>query len=135
MSSAHAALLLRLSLGVVFIAHALLKVFVFTVPGTVQFFVSVGLPGALAYPVIAGEFFGGLALIAGVFVRPVALGLALIAFGAILPHAGNGWVFNATGGGWEYPLFLALTSLVQAMLGAGAYALRLPRATRTLQPA
>ena len=38
-----------------FIAHALLKYFVFTLPGTVQYFESIGLPGALAYATIAAE--------------------------------------------------------------------------------
>lgn len=124
----YAAAALRIALGVLFIAHGLLKVLVFTVPGTVAFFASIGLPGALAYPVIAAELFGGAALIAGVFVRPVAVALAGIAFGAILAHAGNGWVFSAPGGGWEYPLFLGIVTLVQALLGPGAYALRAQRA-------
>ena len=127
-SQDYAALALRIALGVLFIAHGLLKVLVFTVPGTVAFFASIGLPGALAYPVIAAELLGGAALIAGVFVRPVAVALAAISFGAILAHAGNGWVFSAPGGGWEYPLFLGVVTLVQALLGAGAYAPRLARA-------
>ena len=118
-----AATLLRLSLGVLFLAHGLLKVFVFTIPGTVQFFASIGLPGALAYPVIALEVFGGLALIAGVFTRTTALALAGIAFGAVLPHAANGWVFSNAGGGWEFPVFLGLTSVVLALSGPGAFAL------------
>ena len=45
--TATAALLLRLALGTMFIAHALLKYFVFTLPGTAQFFGSLGLPGVL----------------------------------------------------------------------------------------
>ena len=127
-SQDYAALALRIALGVLFIAHGLLKVLVFTVPGTVAFFASIGLPGALAYPVIAAELLGGAALIAGVFVRPVAVALAAISFGAIVAHAGNGWVFSAPGGGWEYPLFLGVVTLVQALLGPGAYAPRLQRA-------
>ena len=127
-SQDYAALALRIALGVLFIAHGLLKVLVFTVPGTVAFFASIGLPGALAYPVIAAELLGGAALIAGVYVRPVAIALAAISFGAILAHAGNGWVFSAPGGGWESPLFLGVVTLVQALLGAGAYAPKLARA-------
>ena len=46
----YAALLLRLSLGVMFLAHSVyLKAFVFTLPGTAQFFQSIGLPGLFAY--------------------------------------------------------------------------------------
>jgi putative oxidoreductase len=47
-----------------------------------------------------------------------------VLLGATWAHAGNGWLFTATGGGWEYPLFLSLTAVVQALLGDGAYALR-----------
>jgi putative oxidoreductase len=39
-------------------------------------------------------------------------------------HSGNGWVFNAPNGGWEYPLFLIVASGVVALLGDGAYALK-----------
>ncbi|AVQ00101.1 hypothetical protein C7S18_12975 [Ahniella affigens] len=119
----HAATLLRLALGTIFIAHGLLKVLVFTIPGTVGFFQSVGLPGFLAYIVIAAELLGGTALLLGFLTRWAALGLAIVAFGAIMPHAGNGWVFSSNGGGWEYPLFLAIACLVQALLGAGRFGL------------
>ena len=72
----YAALLLRVSLGIMFIAHSLyLKVVVFTVPGTVQFFESLGLPGFSAYLVIAAEAIGGIALVLGIYTRPVALAL------------------------------------------------------------
>jgi putative oxidoreductase len=43
--------------------------------------------------------------------------------GAALQHSGNGWLFNAPGGGWEFPVFWTVTLLVQAGLGAGAWAL------------
>jgi putative oxidoreductase len=120
----YAALVLRLSLGIMFIAHALLKVFVFGLPGTVGFFQSVGFPGWLAYVTIAAELLGGTLLALGVYARWVALALVPILLGALQVHLGNGWVFSAEGGGWEYPAFLAAASLVQALLGDGAYALR-----------
>jgi putative oxidoreductase len=118
----YAALLLRVSLGTMFVAHALLKYFVFTLPGTAQFFASLGLPGALGYVTFAAELVGGILLIAGVKVRAVSLALVPVLLGATWAHAGNGWVFSAPNGGWEYPAFWTLTLVVQALLGAGAFA-------------
>ena len=124
----YAATLLRVSLGVMFLAHGLLlKVFIFTVPGTVQFFQSIGYPALFAYLVILGEIAGGLALILGVWTRTASLLLVPIMIGATLQHLGNGWLFNVQGGGWEYPVFWTVALIVQALLGDGAYALRLPR--------
>ena len=122
--AAYAALLLRLSLGTMFVAHALLKLFVFTLPGTAQFFQSLGLPGVLGYATFAAELVGGVLLILGVGTRWVAAALVPIMLGATWAHAGNGWVFSAPNGGWEYPLFLTLAAAVQALLGDGALALR-----------
>ena len=123
----YAALVLRVALGVMFLAHGLwLKVFVFTLPGTAMFFESLGLPPSLAYVVFAAETVGGILLILGVKTRLVALALVPILLGATWTHAGNGWVFSAEGGGWEYPLFLAVTAAAQALLGDGAYALKVP---------
>ena len=120
----YGALLLRVSLGFMFIAHSLyLKVVVFTVPGTVHFFESIGLPGFSAYLVIAAEIIGGIALVLGFYTRPVAFALVPILLGALWVHSGNGWLFSAKGGGWEYPLFLALAAVVQGLLGDGALAL------------
>ena len=127
--AAHAALVLRLTLGTAFIAHGLLKVLVFTVPGTVQFFGSLGLPAIVAYATIAAELAGGALLILGAYTRWVALALVPLLLGAAWAHSGNGWVFSAPGGGWEFPVFWAMTLIVQALLGDGAYALK-----RTDQP-
>ena len=119
----YAALVLRISLGIMFIAHALLKILVFTLPGTAQFFASVGYPAWLAYPVTGAELIGGALLIGGVYSRWVALALVPVLLGAAAVHWGNGWLFTAPNGGWEYPVFLAAAALVQALLGDGKFAL------------
>ncbi len=124
----YAALALRLALGTMYLAHSLvLKLVVFTLPGTAQFFASVGLPAGSAYLVFAAEAVGGVLLVLGVATRWVALGLIPVLAGAAWVHAGNGWVFSAAGGGWEYPVFLIGVSAVLALLGDGAHALRLGR--------
>lgn len=116
----HAIALLRIALGVMTLAHGLMKVFLFTVPGTVGYFESLGLPGFLAYLTILAEVGGGLALILGLFTRWVSLALVPVLLGAAWVHLGNGWVFSNEGGGWEFPVFWALALLVQAGLGTGS---------------
>jgi len=128
-TSPYAALILRVALGFMFIAHGLMKVFVFTLPGTAQFFASVGFPGWTAYPVTALEIAGGVLLVLGVYSRVVAAGLIPVLLGAAAVHLGNGWVFSAPNGGWEYPVFLVVIAVVVALLGDGAYALK-PAAVR-----
>jgi putative oxidoreductase len=124
----YAALLLRVSLGIMFFAHGLLKIVVFTIPGTVQFFESVGFPGVFAYVTIAAELVAGVLLIAGFATRWVALATVPLLLGAAWVHLPNGWVFSAQGGGWEYPVFLAIAALVQFLLGDGAWAVSAQRA-------
>ncbi len=119
----YAAFTLRIALGAMFIAHALLKVFVFTLPGTVQFFESIGLPGMLAYVTIGAELVGGVLLILGIGTRWVAALLIPVLLGATWAHASNGWLFTAPNGGWEYPAFLTVAALAQALLGSGAFSL------------
>lgn len=118
------ATLLRVALGSMWIAHALLKLLVFTLPGTAQYFASIGLPGMLAYPVFAAELIGGLALLLGVYARQVALALLPIMVAAAWVHVPNGWVHTSPNGGWEYPAFLVVASLVLWLVGDGAWALR-----------
>jgi putative oxidoreductase len=126
----YAALVLRVSLGLMYIAHSLvLKHYTYTLAGTAQFFESIGLPGPLAYATFWAELLGGLALVAGIGTRIVALGLIPILAGATWVHAGNGWVFSAANGGWEYPVFLFAASLVLALLGNGKYALTVRKET------
>ena len=95
----------------------------FTIPGTVGFFEQLGYPGVLAYGVITAEIVGGLALIAGIGTRYVALALVPVLVGATMTHAGNGWLFSNANGGWEFPAFWTLSLFVQALLGDGAHSL------------
>ena len=119
-----AALFLRVAMGVLFLAHAGLKLFVFTPAGTAAFFGSLGLPPALAYLVIALELLGGIALILGVWTRWVSLALIPILLGSIYtPHGAAGFFFSNEGGGWEFPAFWTVALVAQALLGNGAFAL------------
>lgn len=128
-TSPYAAFVLRIALGAMFLAHGLMKLLVFTLPGTAQFFAQVGFPGWTAYPVTALEIAGGVLLVLGVYSRIVAAGLIPVLIGAALVHLGNGWVFSSPNGGWEYPVFLIVIAAVVALLGDGAYALK-PTAVR-----
>jgi putative oxidoreductase len=121
----YAALLLRVTLGVAFLAHGLLlKVMTFGLPGTMGFFGQIGYPPVLGAVVAIAEIAGGLALIAGVWVRAVSLLFLPIMIGATVQHLPNGWLFSAQGGGWEFPAMWTVLLLVQAGLGAGAHALQ-----------
>ena len=115
---------LRVSLGVMWIAHALLKLLVFTLPGTAQYFASIGFPGFLAYPVFAVELLGGIALLLGLYARQAALALVPVMAVAAWAHAPNGWVHTSAGGGWEYPVFLIAASIALWLLGDGAAAIK-----------
>jgi putative oxidoreductase len=120
----HGVFLLRVALGTMFIAHSIIYMLMtLTLVGTTKFFISIGLPAWLAYVTIFAEAVGGILLILGIQTRWVALGLSPILIGAIWVHSGNGWLFAAANGGWEYPLYLFVLCIAQAMLGDGAYSL------------
>lgn len=124
----YAALLLRVSLGVMFIAHGALKVFVFTPAGTVGYFESLGLPAIFAYLTMLAELGGGILLIAGFATRLVSIATIPLLLGTIVfAHWSAGWMFSNQGGGWEFPAFWAATLVVQALLGSGAYAVKTPQ--------
>src|SRR4029079_1146103 len=120
----YAALLLRIALGILFLAHGLLKLLVFKPAGTAAYFRSLGLPAIVGYLTMAVEIGGGTLLILGIATSLVAIGLVSVILGTIVVvHGARGWMFSNEGGGWEYPAFWALTLVVQALLGSGAYSL------------
>lgn len=123
---------MRLITGGLFLAHGLTKLLVFTIPGTVSFFESLGLPAIVAYLTIIAEIGGGVALILGVATRLVSLAVLPVLLGAIWAHSGAGWMFSNQGGGWEFPLFWAVAQAALALLGSGAYAMKLPGVDKAL---
>jgi putative oxidoreductase len=126
-SNNHGAFLMRTALGTILLAHGLLKIFVFTIPGTVGFFESMGLPAVAAHLTIFGEVVGGTALILGIYPRLVALLSLPILIGAAWTHIGNGWLFSNQGGGWEFPVLLIALAIAVTLQGAGSFAVkRLP---------
>ena len=117
----YAILLLRICLGILFIAHALLKWRVYTIPGTMAFFRSLGLPGWFAYVTITVELGGAACLILGIWPRIVALLLMPLMIGTIVTvHGKKGWLFSNPDGGWEYPAFWTATLFILFLLGDGA---------------
>jgi len=121
-----AALALRIPVGIIFAAHGAQKLFGWFgghgLDGTGQFFGSVGLNPGYLMALLAGlaEFVGGLALVAGLLVRPAAAALAfamLIAIFAV--HWSKG--FFAASGGYEYALALFAASLSLLFSGAGRF--------------
>jgi len=123
-TAAYGALVLRVALGALLIAHFALKYFVFTPAGTAQFFDSIGLPPALAYLTMLVELVAGVALVLGIWARLAALAAVPVLLGAVVfVHLANGFFFSVPNGGWEYPAFWAVALLVQALVGDGAYAL------------
>jgi putative oxidoreductase len=133
MTAPYAALVLRWSLGIMFIAHALLKWRVYTMPVIIATFQSIGLPGWFAYVVITVELIGGGCLILGIAPRYVALLLIPLIVGTIVTvHGKNGWPFSNQGGGWEFPAFWAATLVVQFLVGDGAWTLLPSRTVSSL---
>ena len=120
----YGAFILRIGLGAMWIAHALLKLLVFTIPGFAAWLSTQGLPVAFTWPVPILELAGGLAIVLGIYGRHVVLLLIPILLGATWIHFPNGWVFSNQGGGWEYPVFLVIVSLAYGLIGDGAFSLR-----------
>ncbi|MEI8146067.1 MAG: DoxX family protein [Alphaproteobacteria bacterium] len=120
----YGALVLRLALAAMWISHGLLKLLVFTPAGLSGFLASQGYPTFLAWPMIIAEIGGGILIALGIYGRQVSVILLPILIGAFLVHLPNGWVFSAAKGGWEYPAFLIVASVVHALIGDGAAALR-----------
>jgi putative oxidoreductase len=120
----YGALLIRLSLGSVLLSHGLVKLLVFTIPGTVAFFASLGLPAAAAYMTLFAEIVGGSAILLGLYTRLAALLSIPVLLGALWAHSGNGWLFTSEGGGWEYPLLLIVLACAVVLQGSGPFAAR-----------
>ena len=115
--------LMRVMVGVVFLAHGAQKLFGFGIPGTAGFFAHAGLPFPMLSAVlsIGAEFLGGLALILGLFTRPAAAVLAInMAVAVLAVHLKNGFFLPT---GFEYALTMLVANVALVLTGAGAFAL------------
>jgi putative oxidoreductase len=119
-----AALALRVPVGIIFAAHGAQKLFGwfggYGLDGTGQFFGSIGLTPGYLMALLAGlaEFIGGLALVAGVLVRPAAAALAFTMLVAIFAvHFSKGFFMSS--GGYEYALALFAASVALLLSGGG----------------
>ena len=121
--AAEGALILRVALGTMWMAHALLKWWVFTIPGFAGWLTSQGLPAFMAWPVFLIELIGGIMLLLGVYGRYVSAALIPLMLVAAWTHSANGWLHTSEGGGWEYPIFLVFASIAHVLIGDGRYAL------------
>lgn len=124
--------IVRITLGVVFFAHGAQKMlgwfggYGFT--NTMQAFTGLlKIPAPLAFLVIAAEFFGGPALIVGLFSRLAAIAIFATMAGAMVVHLPQGlfmsWYSNRKGEGFEYHLLAMVLALVVVVEGAGAFSL------------
>jgi putative oxidoreductase len=120
----YGATLLRLSLGVMWLAHGAFKITVFGVAGLAGWLPTVGFPAWTAGPLIGAEILAGALILLGIHGRVVSLAMIPVMIGAASVHLGNGWVFSAAGGGWEYPVFLIAASAVHFAIGDGKFALK-----------
>jgi putative oxidoreductase len=116
--------LLRMTLGVVLIAHGLLKFLVFGMENAGKFFAAQGFPAWSVWPVTGIEIFCGLLMLVGFHSRYAALLAIPVLLGATKVHWPNGWVFSGPNGGWEYPMVLAMMAVCVACLGDGGFSLR-----------
>ena len=125
--------LLRVALGIVFLAHGAQKVLGWFGgngwSASMAFFThSMGIPAFFAALAILAEFLGGIGLIAGLLARVAALGIAIeMAVGVALVHGPNGffmnWSGNKTGEGFEYHILAIARAIVIVTRGAGAFSL------------
>jgi len=116
-------LILRAPLGVILMAHGAQKLFGwfggYGLEATGQWMASIGFTPGYLMALLAGsaEFFGGLALLAGLLTRPAAAVAAFTMAMAMTVHIGNG-LFIANNG-YEFALSLLSASLALVFLGGG----------------
>lgn len=115
-----ALLVMRLVLGAIMIAHGYKKVFG-GFHAHQEFISGIGIPGWMAYLSTCTEFFGGIAIVLGLFAQFFSLAFFIEMLVAIWKvHFKHGFTAQ---GGYEFPLALVAISFALMCIGAGPYAL------------
>jgi putative oxidoreductase len=116
--------ILRIIVGIIFIMHGSQKLFTYGYQGVVGSMGQMGIPApeVAAVLIMATEFIGGILLLLGLFTRLAAIPIAFAMLVAIVQvHLKNG--FFAGGGGYEFPLTLAVAAIALVLTGSGAWAI------------
>jgi putative oxidoreductase len=119
-------LLLRVAIGIDWLAHAYLKVYrgMYTHEALLA---KNGITPLLAWPTFTLEVIGGIAIILGWYSRQWAAFLLFFLATVVWIKWPVGWTYSNTGGGWEYPLFWLFAQAALVLGGEGAFALRARR--------
>lgn len=114
-----ALLILRIALGIIFIRHGWPKV------KNPLWGTHIGVPKIAGIYSMIAEFFGGLAILLGLYTQIAAILIVLGMLGALYYHifVWKHKFYNPQGQSWEFPFFLALVAIAVIFLGAGAYSL------------
>jgi putative oxidoreductase len=124
------AFIARITLGIVILPHGMQKLLGLFggagFSGTVEFFVSSGIPAFIAILIVIGESFGALGLIVGFLSRLAALGITIIMLGAVVTvHLQNGffmnWAGTQAGEGFEFHLLAVGLGLIVLIKGGGIW--------------
>jgi putative oxidoreductase len=115
--------LLRVAIGVDWIAHAFLKTY--RGMNTHEALLARnGIPSLLAWPTFGLEVIGGVAIVLGWYGRQWSAFLLIFLATVVWIKWPVGWIYSNVGGGWEYPLFWLFAQAALVLCGDGAFALR-----------
>ena len=110
---------LRITVGIVFVAHGGQKLFVFGFDNVAAFMGKIGVPAPMLAAIVVSlvEFLGGVALVVGAFTRWAAVPLAITMLVAIMTvHLKAGFFLPA---GYEFALTLFSANVALLLLGSG----------------
>ena len=115
--------LLRVAVGIDWIAHALLKTY--RGMNTHEALLAKnGITPLLAWPTFSVELIGGCAILLGWYTRQWSAFLLVFLAVVVWIKWPVGWLYSNAGGGWEYPLFWLVAQAALVLVGSGAFALQ-----------
>ena len=114
--------ILRVSLGLIWIYHAIYKLHTVTLQTFGKIIAKYGLPEYLSLPFCITQLICGLMLLIGFYSKTASLFIIPIALFNLYTHIGNGFLY--INNGFEYHLFLLLTTITHILVGNGAFCIK-----------